>query len=177
MEFWSDEKLAYITEQYFRSGNSFVQAQRSFRKHFQVHGRAPVPSRKVILRVRNFRETGNINRKASGGVAATSRTPDGVETVDRIIIRSARKSVRRLAQEAGMSKTTVHRILRSDLLLFPYKVQITQKLQENDAQQRLKLAHWFIEKLHDDNFLPSLLMSDEAHFSLNGYVNKQNCRF
>ena len=98
MEFWSDEKLAFITEQYFRSGNSIVQAQRLFRKHFQVHGRAPVPSRKVILRcVRNFRETGNINRKASGGVAATSRTPDGVKTVDRIINRSPRKSVRRLA--------------------------------------------------------------------------------
>src|SRR5258705_13919341 len=28
-----------------------------------------------------------------------------------------------------------------------------------------------------NNFLNNLIMSDEAHFHLNGYVNKQNCRF
>jgi len=34
----------------------------------------------------------------------------------------------------------------------------------------------FLEMLNDDGVINSLLMTDEAHFHLSGYVNKQNCR-
>ena len=50
-------------------------------------------------------------------------------------------------------------------------------LQKNDAPKRLQFAQWFMEKPCDERFISCLLMSDEAHFSLDGYVNKENCRF
>lgn len=31
--------------------------------------------------------------------------------------------------------------------------------------------------IEENDFLNSLIISDEAHFHLNGFVNKQNCRF
>lgn len=66
--------------------------------------------------------------------------------------------------------------MRYDLSLFPYKIQLTQKLQQNDSKKRLDFANWFLKKCEDETFLSHLMMSDEAHFYLDGMVSKQNCR-
>jgi hypothetical protein len=47
-----------------------------------------------------------------------------------------------------------------------------------DTQQCLQYAIRFQHLARDNsNFLNNLIMSDEAHFHLNEYINKQNCRF
>ena len=46
-----------------------------------------------------------------------------------------------------------------------------QKLHSDDARNP-----WFLEKCEDDIFWSHLLMSEEAHLYLDGFVNKQNCR-
>ena len=39
------------------------------------------------------------------------------------------------------------------------------------------VADWALEQLEvDGNFGKKLIFSDEAHFWLNGFVSKQNCR-
>ena len=40
----------------------------------------------------------------------------------------------------------------------------------------MEFSYWSLDNSKDDSFLSHLLMSDEAHFYLNGFVNKQNCR-
>ncbi|GFV53197.1 hypothetical protein TNCV_298061 [Trichonephila clavipes] len=48
---------------------------------------------------------------------------------------------------------------------------------QNDHQARRRFVEWAqneIAVVHD--FHKRILFSDEAHFWLNGYVNKQNCR-
>ena len=62
--------------------------------------------------------------------------------------------------------------------MFPYKIQAVQSLLPTDYQSRLNYAMRF-EQLARDNayFLSHLIMSDETHFYLNGFVNKQNARF
>ena len=77
----------------------------------------------------------------------------------------------------GGGDTFRHLYTYKDLKLYPYKVQITQKIKDNDPPKRLEFAKWCVDKLHDEEFASSLLMSDEAHFTLDGQVNKQNCRF
>ena len=54
-----------------------------------------------------------------------------------------------------------------------------QKLLPVDKPRRLEWAQRVIElKLkNDENFWQKIIMSDEAHFTLTGTVNKQNCRF
>ncbi|CAH1989820.1 unnamed protein product [Acanthoscelides obtectus] len=65
-------------------------------------------------------------------------------------------------------------MLRKDLRLHAYKIQLVQELKDNDAIQRLNFAN---EMLNRFSSLNNVLFSDEAHFHLNGHVNKQNCRY
>ena len=57
-------------------------------------------------------------------------------------------------------------------------MQICQKLHEGDFERRVAFCEWFLQKHADNsNFNQTLIMSDEAHFELNGCVNKQSIRF
>ena len=58
---------------------------------------------------------------------------------------------------------------------FPYKIQLVQELQPNDLEKRLEYVMQFQDLANGDpNFLKNLIMSDEAYFHLNGFINKQN---
>jgi len=61
--------------------------------------------------------------------------------------------------------------------LHPYKIQLTQELKVNDYRQHRVFADWVLEQLEvNPNFAKQIIFSDEIHFWMNGYVNKQNCR-
>ena len=63
-------------------------------------------------------------------------------------------------------------------MIFPYKIQICQKLHEGDFARRVTFCEWLLrENTENANFLQNLIVSDEAHFGLNESVNKQNVRF
>lgn len=67
--------------------------------------------------------------------------------------------------------------MRLDLGLHPYKIQLTQELKPYDHSLRCSFADWALEQLElDANFGKKIIFSDEAHFWLNGFVKKQNCR-
>ena len=75
-----------------------------------------------------------------------------------------------------MSRSRVHPILRQQLRLYPYKMQLTQRLHRWDKAKRLRFCRWILGKWGSPSFRRSLLFSDEAHFYLNGQVLKQNSR-
>ncbi|EFN63948.1 hypothetical protein EAG_14216, partial [Camponotus floridanus] len=80
-------------------------------------------------------------------------------------------------QHLGLSYGSLWRILHLDLHFHPYKVQLTQELKPVDHGMRRKYADWVLEQQAvDGDFSTKIFFSDEAHFSLGGYVNKQNCR-
>ncbi|GFT39385.1 hypothetical protein TNCV_2422891 [Trichonephila clavipes] len=50
-------------------------------------------------------------------------------------------------------------------------------IHQNDHQARRRFVEWAQNEIAVvPNFNKRILFSDEAHFWLNGYVNKQNCR-
>ena len=50
-------------------------------------------------------------------------------------------------------------------------------MKPNDLPQRRIFGEWALEQLAENPlFYRKIVFSDEAHFWLNGYVNKQNCR-
>ncbi|GFV15586.1 hypothetical protein TNCV_4836121 [Trichonephila clavipes] len=50
-------------------------------------------------------------------------------------------------------------------------------IHQNDHQARCRFVEWAQNKIAVvPDFHKRILFSDEAHFWLNGYVNKQNCR-
>lgn len=90
---------------------------------------------------------------------------------------SPTKSLRRASQEFGVSKSTIHDILQQQKW-HPYKLQLVQKLTEDDPDRREEMCDWFIQQCEaDDLFLRNILFSDEALFYVNGEVNKQNSRY
>jgi len=52
---------------------------------------------------------------------------------------------------------------------------IVQKLLPSDFVQRRLFCERMLKIIASDDVI--LMMSDEAHFHLEGYINKQNCRF
>ena len=114
-------------------------------------------------------------KKKPPGPVATAQTPDNLGNVREAVMRIPTCSARRHVVELGTGESTVRRILHKDLGFHPYKM-IVQTLNEGDYQQRLastELMFKIIEE-HEDAII---IMSDEAHFHLNGSVNKQNFRY
>lgn len=69
------------------------------------------------------------------------------------------------------------RILRKDLAIKLYKVQLVHKLKPIDHPSRLSIANWAEDRLAGDReFYRKNIYLDEAHFYLGGYVNKLHCR-
>lgn len=57
-----------------------------------------------------------------------------------------------------------------------YKIQLTQEPNLTDHGQRGTYADWVYEHQEvDADFSMTIVFSNEAHFYLLGYANKQNC--
>ncbi|GFV97847.1 DUF4817 domain-containing protein [Trichonephila clavipes] len=79
--------------------------------------------------------------------------------------------------ESDLCPSTLWKILRKDLDLRAYKIQLVQELKPNDHQTRRRFIEWAQNEIAVvPDFHKRILFSDEVHFWLNGYVNKQNCR-
>ena len=175
MSHWSKEILIFVTEKYFTLNGSWIAARRAYMKHFNIKNKKDAPSRRVIqTAVKNFRETGCVKKKKCR--KRTVRIPENIEAISEKIDSNPTKSLRKLSQEVNLSYGSTRRIMRYDLSLFPYKIQVGHKLLPSDAIKRKEFCKWFLEKCKDNRFLSHLVMSDEAHFYLDGVVNKQNCR-
>ena len=126
----------------------------------------------------NFSESGYLDKKKSKGRPVTATDENHVATAKQIIEGNRQISLKLLSQQLDMSSKSAHTILKKKLSMHPYKMQICQKLHEGDFERHVAFCEWFLQKDADNsNFNQTLIMSDEAHFGLNGCVNKQNIGF
>lgn len=175
MERFTTEQRAKIVEFYFRYNCSIVAVQRSYRR-FVDNGR--IPSKNGIKKlISRFQETGTTAEKPRCGRPKTSRTAIFIERVETSVAAAPKISTRRRSTQLRISRTSLQRILHDDLHYYPYKIQITQKLHATDYDKRMNFTNKFLQLANNEDFINHLIMSDEAHFHLNGYVNKQNQRF
>ena len=175
---WSTKEKTFCLEAYF-ANKSYTVVQANFRRHFRCH---QAPSKSSIFDwVQKFREHGTVQNLNSKGLrdtysgrrvsARTERNIDAVQDSG----RSPKKSLRRRSQELGISRESLRRILKSDLNLYPYQIQIKQKLTQADMEKRVTMCRWFCDTMEDiPDFLDHVWFSDEAHFLLSGYVNSKN---
>ena len=78
--------------------------------------------------------------------------------------------------ETGVSLTSVHRIVRANLHLFPYRIQKQTQLTNDQRQRRVAFAEWLSQKVEEDeDFMKHIHFSDECHVQL-GEINRQNVR-
>ena len=115
------------------------------------------------------------NRQSHSGRPKSSRTPHNVAAVRDSVVHGLSKSARRRSQELAINRESVRRILIADLHMYPYKIQIKQKLTPDDIRKRSIMCQWFCDKIDAvPDFVDDVWFSDEAHFLLSDHVNSKN---
>ena len=105
-------------------------------------------------------------------------TPDKLEERRQLFEKKPTLSTRSASQGLMIGYSTVQRTLRNYIDFFPYKVQSMQSLTGQNIASRLVFARMVKSKIdrREINII-RVWSSNEAHFYLNEYVNKQNYRF
>ena len=81
MELWTGAQCTFAVKSFYKNNNSYVAAQREFRKKFEIHRNSKVPSAHCIKTwANNFEETGSTVTKKGGSVKAV-RTPQNIDAV------------------------------------------------------------------------------------------------
>ncbi|XP_052131663.1 uncharacterized protein LOC127751721 [Frankliniella occidentalis] len=111
------------------------------------------------------------------------RTPEAVALVRQTFEGRPNTSVRATGMALGMSKTTVHEMVRSDLHLKPWKRAQVQKLKPGDPPIRARVCKEFMDLVDEaqanplfpgDRFVNRVIWSDECLVSNEGYFNAHN---
>lgn len=175
------QERVFLVKNYYklplnRQGNSNVTLLRTkFRRHW---GKTAPSAYNIKSLVKKFELTGNTcnQNKGRSGRRKSSTDATNVTNVIALFRNRPTSSVRKAAPQIGISPMSVHRILRRERF-FPYKTQVLFKLTEADFASRLIFCNRFLQLIStNDNVIPNLWFSDEAHFYLDGYTNKQNMR-
>ena len=110
MESWTGAQRAFAVKSLYENKDSYVAAQREFRKKFGIHRNSKVPSAHAIKTwVNNFEETGSTVKK-KGGSVKTVRTPQNIDAVRASFEHSARRSAVRHSKKLGLSESSIRRI-------------------------------------------------------------------
>ncbi|GBO27624.1 hypothetical protein AVEN_267443-1 [Araneus ventricosus] len=118
------------------------------------------------------------NRVGNVGPRQTVVTPENVAKVSGFVQQNPRNTVRRIASETGLKRSSTQKILRNSLLIFPYKIQSHQTIPIKALRQRFDFANEILTMMDNEGFdVGCIWLTDEAHFHLNGFANKQNWRF
>lgn len=175
MDHYTIEQRQQIVRIFYENSNS---VRRTFRALRAIYGRHNRPTETTIRRIiTKFESTGSVADRSNPVRRRIARSNETIAAVAESVSQNRRMSVRCLSQEFGLSKSTTWRILRKDLGLHPYKVQLTQELQPQDHETRRVFADWASEQLETSpHFGEKIIFSGEAHFWLNGCLNKENCR-
>lgn len=175
MSQWSSEHRAFAVETFFKSNDSYVIARRQFCSKFGIRRISDGPSVNLIRSwVQRFRATASAMNVPRPGPSRSSRTPENIELVESSLRENPRLSIRKRAASLGLPRAIIHEILKKDLKFHPFKIQIVQELKESDFDLRKNFCETMLERFRTVN---PIFWSDEAHFHLNGHVNKQNCRY
>ena len=175
MERYTIQQRVEIVKIYYTNLCSVRQTFRQLRNNY---GRNDRPTERTIQRIiAKFEESGSVTDRAVPVRRRNARSVENIVAVTESVREDPDLSIPRRSQGVGLSATSTWRIMRKDLGLFPYKIQLAQELKPEDHESRRTFADWVLEQLETDpHFGEKIIFSDEAHFWMNGFVNKQNCR-
>jgi len=177
MNHYSTEDRIFLVKSYYTSGENITLA---LRKWSSKHKNRQKPSPKTLeALIAKFERLGTVADDLTGRKerANSVRTPELIEEVREIAATEPSISKRKLAQRIGVSDFTAWKILHDDLKLFPYKIQVGQRLSEAAIEKRKEFAAEVAQLIDSKEIDPDkIIFTDEAHFWLDGYVNRQNFR-
>ena len=165
-----------IVQLHLKNGGHASETVRQFKVLYPTN-RTLVPST-VLKVVAKFLEHGSVENRWKGncGRKKTVRTPANIATIGNTMAATPTTSIRRLqAQNPGVTRSSIQRILKKDLGMQGYRASLVQELKEDDPALRIQWAELWFEKVRQNPSFPDqVLWTDEAIFHLNGHVNRRN---
>ena len=163
-----DEKVFVVKTFYENSNKS--ETCRLFKEKFRRNIKRDTVS-KLILR---FEDTGSTDDLPRSGRPVTACSPENCQIIRVAFSLSPTKSTRRASMELNISGASIRRLL-SQLRLKAYRPHLVHAMSEDDPDRRVEFCEAILNKcLEDRSFLAKVFWSDEAHFKLNGHVNRHN---
>ena len=100
-----------------------------------------------------------------------------VERLKEIFRDDPGTSINLASQQVPISVGSVHKIVRKQLKLYPYKIQVMQALKPEDYEKRQQFAQTILTRMdRDRQYLDKICFSDEATFHISGRVHRHNVR-
>ncbi|KFM68287.1 hypothetical protein X975_24767, partial [Stegodyphus mimosarum] len=136
------------------------------------------PHVNVIRRLDNRpRNTGSVLPTANLHDTGRPRRGLTVAQADAILQRveeTPEVSIHTLAREMTSSKSTVHRLVRSERL-HTFRYTTVEGLKPDDFQKRVAFCEWLLQQQNTDNgFIAHILWTDESCFTRDGVFNHHN---
>ncbi len=131
------EERVFLVTMYFLSNHNLNKTRSEFGKHFNVHSRK-WPAKSIIQRlVWKFETTGSVlnDKRSKVGAKRSARAPVNIGTLREILEATPQTSLNQVAQELSVSYSTVQRIVREDLGLYPYKLHMLQSVTSFSKQR------------------------------------------
>lgn len=154
------------------SNENYHETERRFNERFPDH-----PTSRTYIRqlVNKFRTTGSINDAKRTG--RPSMTEEQQLNVLCEFIENPSHSKRSASQVCEVPPSSVLKTLKKNKI-HPYKIQLYHAMNEDDHDRRLQFCE-VIENVTRENptFDHNICFSDESSFSINGLVNRHNCRY
>ncbi|CAI9738053.1 Hypothetical predicted protein [Octopus vulgaris] len=171
----SFEQRKFTLKCYWKCEN-VVEVQREFRREFQANP----PTRLTVTRIRDkFEADGtvqNVHEKHSRRPRTTT-IPSNQEGVLERNHQSPRKSVQQESRKAGISKSSVQRILKR-CQWKSYLPRLVHAINDDGPDRRVQYCEWCLVRYVEEAHLPKkIVWRDEATFKLNGSINRHNCTY
>ena len=165
-----------IIKNYYRNSESVVATLRALTPIF---GRNNHPTRQAVRAIVDKFETKfTLLDVPVPKRRRIARSQEINAAVSASIKNEPNQSIPRRSQESGIAQTTLWRIMRKYLGLHAFKIKLIQELKLLDHLKRRKFSNLAMAKLEEnEEFHRKIIFSDEGHFWLNDFVNKQNRRY
>ena len=139
---YKQEERIRILQAYLRT-MSISETQRDYCIHFKT--RISPTKNAIKSLIRKFQETGAVHDAKKTGRPKLIRTEVQINCVATDVANNSNTSIRRRSLQLGITRSSLQRILKKDLKLFPYKIQLCQELLPTNAEKRLAYAKSFLD--------------------------------
>ena len=138
MERYTIAQRTKIVFLFIENHRSIINTQRAYRRFYDVRTAPTGPTIRSL--VNNFAEYGTVGDSRRAGRPRTGRSAENIDAVRQSVEENPETSTRRRSSQLQLSVRTLRRILKHDLHLFAYKIQLDQKLNPEDFALRLEYA-------------------------------------
>jgi inhibitor of nuclear factor kappa-B kinase subunit alpha len=164
-----------IVRCYFAAQSSATAALRLYKVEKQLH-KDPFTTVTIQRIADRFLKTGSVSDSPRSGRPSTSEgVTEEVSSALECLSHAhelGHASTRAISAVTGIPPSTVYKIMRVKMALFPFKLQLLQAIPSDEFPRRKEFAEWLLSQ---PELIDNVLWSDEAIFTLDGYVNTHNC--